>query len=93
MKTGKLTNVSTNDAGRLVQLLGGRTLLYRDAPLFDKSQIVELIKGAKANKADSILFDGGAIFDEPAYDLAREAVEHIVKAQKLEVVIYNFPKV
>lgn len=92
MKTGKLTNVSTNDAGRLVHLLGGRTLLYRDVPLFDKSQIVDLVKEAKANKADSILFDGGAIFDEPAYELAREAVEKITKTHKLEVVIFNFPK-
>lgn len=92
MKTGKLTNVSTNDAGRLVQLLGGRTLLYRDAPLFDKSQIVDLVKEAKEANADSILFDSGAIFDEPAYELARDAVDEILKAQKLEVVIYNFPK-
>lgn len=89
MKTAKLNNVSTNDAGRVAQVLGAKVVLYRDAPLFDKSQIVDLVKEFKTNKADSIIFDAGAIFDEPAYDLAYEAV---AKIKTVNVVVYNFPK-
>lgn len=95
MKTGILKGASATDAGSLIVILGGQTVLYRDAPLFDSSQIYEVAEEYKRGECDSLLFDKGAIFDELAYNLARDAVKLIAeryKKNKPKVVIYNAPE-
>jgi hypothetical protein len=91
MKTGKLKGVTTIEAAGIVMHLGGKTMLYRDAPLLNIAQIIDVCNEAEANEADSILFDKGALFDPAAYELAREAVKGFEEKypDQLKVVIYN----
>lgn len=93
MKTAKLTAVGTLEAAELIRRLGGSELAYRDAPLLDRSQIDDLISEARENKTNCIMFDAGAIFDRAAYELARDAVDALVKEfpGRFQVVIYNTP--
>ncbi|MDL1914134.1 MAG: hypothetical protein FDW93_06405 [Bergeyella sp.] len=94
MKKGTLTNVETVEAGKIVQVLGGERLLYRDIPLLDESQINVVAEEFKGQNCDCILFDKGALFDRVAYDLAYACVNEIKSKdpERLKVVIFNTPE-
>jgi len=91
MKTGKLRGVTTVEAAGIITHLGGKTLLYRDAPLLSETQVPEVVEEFKANGCDCILFDSGAVFDGIAYGHAMHCVDDIKKkfGDKLKVVIFN----
>lgn len=94
MKTGKLKGVTTVEAAGIIVHLGGQKMLYRDAPLLNVSQIIDVCKEAEEGEADSMLFDNGAVFDAKAYELAHEAVKEFEAKYpgQLKVVIYNVPE-
>lgn len=96
MKTAKLTNVTTDEAGLVAQRLGARRVLYRDAPLLNESQVPDVVAEFLKGKCDGIIFDKGAIFDVPAYEIARKVAEELDLANFkgddiIKVVIYNKP--
>lgn len=93
MKTAKLTNVTNGEAASIILILGGQTVAYRDAPLLHITHVIDVCNEMEANNVDTIFFDKGAIFDAPAYDLARQAVDGFNDKHpgKLQVVIYNKP--
>lgn len=93
MKIAKLTNVTAVEAAGLIVHLGGKELAYRDVPLLNESQIESLIVELGVNKTDALMFDTGAVFDRSAYELARDAVDAVVKAypDRFKVIIFNTP--
>lgn len=95
MKTLKLRNITPIEASALMVFLGGKVLLYRDAPLLNPSQIDEVIleiQNAEV-KPDCIIFDYGAIFDRTAYEIARDCADRIKKELpgQIEIIIFNIP--
>lgn len=93
MKTAKLTNVSAVEVASIIHILDGRVVAYRDAPLLHVTHVIDVCNEMEANNVDTVFFDKGAIFDAPAYDLARQAVDGFNEKHpgKLKVVIYNKP--
>lgn len=98
MKKGKLTNVTTDEAGNIAVILGAKKTLYRNTPLLNISQIHEVADEYERNDCDSLIFDTGAIFDELAYSLASDAVDLILErtryvvGRRPVVVIFNAPQ-
>lgn len=93
MKTLKLRNITPIEASGLMVFLGGRVLLYRDAPLLNPSQIDDVITEIREKKPDCIIFDYGALFDRTAYEIARDCVDRIKKELpgQINIVIFNIP--